>query len=180
MAQKAFAELQNVFDHISPETTQILIKEILKAKRICLYACGREGLMIKAFAMRLFHLGLDVHMVGDMTTPPVGKRDLLIVSSGPGHVSTIAALLDVAKAAKARTLITTAQPKSRDAKKADVIIHLPAQTMANDTGAKASFLPMGTLFEATQLMFFEFVVMCLRDQLRQSPGEMRKRHTNLE
>jgi 6-phospho-3-hexuloisomerase len=68
--------------------------------------------------MRLFHLGLDVHVAGDMTTPPVGKGDLLIVSSGPGKLSTVAALLEVAKKASARTLVTTTQPKSRDAKKA--------------------------------------------------------------
>ena len=72
MADQSFLELKQVFAVIPKKTKEQLIKEILKAKRICLYGVGREGLMIKAFAMRLFHLGLDVHMVGDMTTPPVG------------------------------------------------------------------------------------------------------------
>jgi 6-phospho-3-hexuloisomerase len=179
-ASLALEELRSVFHEIPASTSAILCKEILKAKRICLYGVGREGLMIKAFAMRLFHLGLDVHVVGDMTTPPVGKGDLLIVSSGPGQLSTVAALLEVAKKAKARTLVITAQPKSRDAKKADVVTHLPAQTMANDTRGKTSTLPMGTLFEMTQLLFFEFVVMMLRAEMKQTPGEMRERHTNLE
>ena len=92
----------------------------------------------------------------------------------------MAALLEVAKAAKAKTLVITAQPKSRDAKKADVMIHLPAQTMANDTTGKTSLLPMGTLFEFAQLFFFEFVVLELREKLKQKPEQMRKRHTNLE
>jgi 6-phospho-3-hexuloisomerase len=180
MAQLSLAELERTFHHIAEKTLETLIKEILKAKRICLYGCGREGLMIKAFAMRLFHLGLDVHMVGDMTTPPVAKGDLLIVSSGPGELSTVAALLEVAKTARAKTLVITAQPKSRDAKKADVVIHLSAQTMASDQGKTTSFLPMGTLFEFTQLLFFEFAVMVLRERLKQKPADMRKRHTNLE
>ena len=180
MSEQSFAELSQVFGAIPDTTVEMLLKEITKAKRICLYGVGREGLMIKAFAMRLFHLGLDVHMVGDMTTPPVAKGDLLIVSSGPGKLSTVAALLEVAKAAKARSLVITAQPKSRDAKKADVVIYLPAQTMASDTGSKTSFLPMGTLFEMTQMLLFEFVVMLLRERLNQSPIEMRSRHTNLE
>ena len=29
--------------------------------------------MMKALCMRLMHLGLDAHMVGDMTTPPVAR-----------------------------------------------------------------------------------------------------------
>ncbi len=180
LADRALEELRNVFHTIPATTADTLVKEILKAKRICLYGVGREGLMVKAFAMRLFHLDLAVHVVGDMTTPPVGKGDLLVVSSGPGQLSTIAALLETAKNAKAKTLVITAQPKSRDAKKADVVIHLPAQTMANDTKAKTSVLPMGTLFEMTQLLFFEFVVMLLKETLGQSSSEMRKRHTNLE
>ncbi len=180
MSEQSFTELSQVFQSIPDTTVESLIKEILKVKRICLYGVGREGLMIKAFAMRLFHLGLDVHMVGDMTTPPVAKGDLLMVSSGPGKLSTVAALLEVAKEAKAKTLVITAHPKSRDARKADVTIHLPAQTMANDKDAKSSFLPMGTLFEFTQLLFFEFIVMVLRERLNQKPTEMRSRHTNLE
>ncbi len=180
LADQSFLELKQVFGIIPEKTKEQLIKELLKAKRICLYGVGREGLMIKAFAMRLFHLGLDVHMVGDMTTPPVGKGDLFLVSSGPGQLSTVAALLEVAKNAKAKTLVITAQPKSRDAKKADVIIHLPAQTMASDTTGKTSLLPMRTLFEFAQLFFFEFVVLELRERLKQKPSAMRKRHTNLE
>jgi 6-phospho-3-hexuloisomerase len=179
-ASLALEELRGVFDNITANTPETLCREILKAKRICLYGVGREGLMMEAFAMRLFHLGLDVHVVGDMTTPPVSKGDLLIVSSGPGRLSTVTALLEVAKKAGARTLVITAQLKSHDAKKADVIIYLPAQTMANDTKAKTSILPMGTLFEMTQLLFFEFAVMDLKEKLGQTSNDMRKRHTNLE
>lgn len=179
-ANAALEELRGVFHDITANTPETLCREILKANRVCLYGVGREGLMMKAFAMRLFHLSLDVHVVGDMTTPPAGKGDLLMVSSGPGKLSTVAALLEVAKEAKARTLVITAQPKSRDAKKADVVIHLPAQTMANDTKANTSVLPMGSLFEMTQLLFFEFVVVDLKEKLEQTNNDLRKRHTNLE
>ena len=34
--------------------------------------------------------------------------------------------------------------------KADVVTVIPAQTMADDTVANASILPMGSLFEAAQ------------------------------
>jgi 6-phospho-3-hexuloisomerase len=180
MADQALEELRSVFHNTTARAIDPLVKEILKARHICLYGVGREGLMMKAFAMRLFHLGLAAHVVGDMTTPPVGKGDLLIVSAGPGAFSTVLGLMGVAKADKARTVVITAQPKGKAAQQADVVIHLPAQTMANDTKGKTSVLPMGTLYEAAQLLFFEFIVIMLRDKLKQKPSEMRSRHTNLE
>jgi 6-phospho-3-hexuloisomerase len=42
--------------------------------------------------MHRMHLGLDAHVVGDMTTPPVGKGDVLIDSACPGFFSTVMAL----------------------------------------------------------------------------------------
>jgi 6-phospho-3-hexuloisomerase len=180
MANQALEELRSVLYATTANAVDPLIKEILKAKRICLYGVGREGLMMKAFAMRLFHLGLNAHVVGDMTTPPVGKGDVLIVSAGPGTFSTVLGLMSVAKADKARTVVITAQPKGKAASQADVVIYLPAQTMANDTKGSTSVLPMGTLYEATQLLFFEFIVIMLRDKMKQKPSEMRSRHTNLE
>jgi len=154
--------------------------EILKAWRIACYGVGREGLMMKALCMRLMHLGLNANVVGDMTTPPVGKGDLLIASAGPGSFSTVMALLDVAREAGARTMVVTAQPAGPAPKSADVVIELPAQTMANDQGGPASLLPMGSLYEAAQLVFFDLISILLREKTGQTPEQMRARHTNLE
>ena len=41
---------------------------ILSADRIFVAGKGRSGLQMKAFAMRLMHLGLSVHVVDDVTT----------------------------------------------------------------------------------------------------------------
>jgi 6-phospho-3-hexuloisomerase len=131
--------------------------------------------------MRLFHLGLDTHVLGDMTTPPVGKGDVLFVSAGPGHFSSIAALSDVARQAGAKVVCITAEPSGAVPRAADHVVHLPAQTMAADQGAAAtSILPMGSLFEGLMFLFFELLVLDLRDQLDVSPDAMRANHTNLE
>ena len=64
---------------------------------------------------------------------------------------------------------------------ADLVLHIPAQTMANDQGAVAmSVLPMGSLFEGAQYLAFELLILALRDHLAVSPQAMRARHTNLE
>lgn len=158
-----------------------LAEMLAGARRIACHGVGREGLMMKALTMRLFHLGLDAHVVGDMTTPPIGAGDVLFVSAGPGHFATVAALADVARAAGARVICITAEPDGAVPRRADLVVTLPAQTMASDQGAVArSVLPMGSLFEALMFLFFEILVLDLRERLGVSAEAMRANHTNLE
>jgi 6-phospho-3-hexuloisomerase len=180
LARRALAEVAGVFTPATTSAAERMGSEILGARRIACFGVGREGLMMRALCMRLMHLGLNAHVVGDMTTPQVGEGDLLLVSAGPGAFSTVMGLLGVAKSAGARTVVITAQPKGEAARAADVVIHLPAQTMADDTGAGAGLLPMGSLFEAAQLIFFDLITILLRERTGQTPEQMRARHTNLE
>src|SRR6476660_1908531 len=117
LARGALADLGEVFAAIPEDAADPLIEAILGARRIALYGAGREGLAIKGFAMRLFHMGRDAHVVGDMTTPPLGPGDLLIVTSGQGQLATAEALVATARAAGARTAIVTAQPDGATARK---------------------------------------------------------------
>jgi 6-phospho-3-hexuloisomerase len=180
MGRRALAEVGGVLDAVSVQDVEAICSEIRAARRIACHGVGREGLMMKALCMRLMHLGLDAHMVGDMTTPPVGDGDLLLASAGPGWFSTVDALVGVARDAHARTLVVTAQPDGRVPRTADVVVHLPAQTMADDRGGEPSLLPMGSLYEAAQLVLFDLVSIMLREQTGQAPDGMRERHTNLE
>src|SRR5438876_4224756 len=132
MASQALKDLEKVFAALASDTGERLCAEIVRARRIACYGVGREGLMMKALCMRLMHLGLDAHVVGDMTVPPISSGDLLLASAGPGEFSTVLALMRVAHGAGARTLVVTAEPQGLAAREADVVIHLPAQTMAHD------------------------------------------------
>ena len=178
--QSALEELGGVFTRIDDNAVNAAVEEIAAAKRIAVHGVGREGLQMKGLAMRLFHLGLDASVVGDMTTPPIGKGDLLIVSAGPGYFGTVTALMEVARKAGARTLLVTAQPGGASAKAADRVLVIPAQTMADDRGPSASVLPMGSLFEGAQYLLFEVMILKLRDRLGITPEAMRANHTNLE
>jgi 6-phospho-3-hexuloisomerase len=182
MAQQVFTEAGAVFSALAPDTADRLCDELTSARRIACFGVGREGLMIRAFCMRLMHLGFDAHVVGDMSTPPIGPGDVLIISAGPGEFSTALALQGVARDAGARTVVVTAQPDGDASRLADTMIHLPAQTMANDLDRDAtpSLLPMGSLFELAELVFFDLVAILLQRRTGQSPELMRGRHTNLE
>jgi len=175
----ALDEIREVLEDGSAAEVDRLCDELLKARRIACYGVGREGLMMRALCMRLMHLGMDAHVVGDMTTPPLGPGDLLVVSAGPGSFSTVRALAGVAHSAGARVAAVTAQPTGEVPSAADVVIHLRAQTMADDKGGQ-SVLPMGSLYEAAMLIFFDIVSIVLRERTAQTMDSMRSRHTNLE
>lgn len=179
---RAASEIGGAVSRIDPAQADAAMDMIAGAHRIALYGVGREGLMMKALAMRLFHLGLDAHVIGDMSTPPLAAGDLLIVSAGPGHFSTVSALAQTAKDAGAATLCITAQPDGETARACDAVLVLPAQTMADDmkSDAAASLLPMGSLFEGVEYIAFELLVLALRDRLGENAETMRARHTNLE
>ena len=176
----ALADLGHVFDSLDDRQVDQAVKFIAESKRIALYGVGREGLQIKGFCMRLFHLGLAAWMVGDMTTPPIGQGDLLVVSAGPGCFSTVKALMGVARTSGARVLLVTAEPEGECAALADMVLQLPAQTMANDLKPNVSVLPMGSVYEGAQFVLFEVMVLKLRDRLGISAEDMRANHTNLE
>ena len=177
----AAAELGAAASRVDPAEVADLIAVIANAHRIALYGVGREGLMMRALAMRLYHLGLDAHVVGDMSCPPLGPGDLLIVSAGPGDFSTVAGLVNVAHRAGATTACITAQPGAPVPTACNHVLTIPAQTMADDQApAPASVLPMGSLFEGAQYLVFEILILHLRDHIGATPAAMRARHTNLE
>ncbi|HLW90183.1 MAG TPA: 6-phospho-3-hexuloisomerase [Roseiarcus sp.] len=180
IANRALDDLARVFSRLAPDAEDALVEAIASARRIAIYGAGREGLQMDGFAMRLFHMGRDVHVVGDMTTPPIGPGDLLFVSSGPGASNIGDALIRVAREAGAKIAVVTAQPKGRTPGLADVVFHIPAQTMADDQGASVSALPMGSLFETAQMILFEMIILKLRARLGETAETMRARHTNLE
>ena len=179
--QSALSELAGVFDKIDDASVDKALDMIAKARSTVVFGGGREKLQIMGLAMRLYHLGLKVAVEGDMTTPPVGKGDLFMITCGPGEISTALALLDVAKKAGAKILVVTAQPKGRAGAYADFVLTIPAQTMADDQGArKSSVLPMGSLYEGALFVLFEVMILKLRDRLKIDPEAMRANHTNLE
>ena len=181
LATRAAGEIRDAVAAIAPSGMEGVVGALASARRIACHGVGREGLMMRALAMRLYHLGLDAHVVGDMSCPPVGPGDLLLVSAGPGAFSTVEALIGVARAAGARVACVTAQPQGRAPQAADIILHIPAQTMADDSGAaKTSVLPMGSLFEGALFVLFEVMVLKLKARLDISADDMRANHTNLE
>lgn len=177
----ALAELGEVFTRMDEDAVDAACAAIVKAKQVAVCGCGREALQLKGFAMRLFHLGVPVAVVGDITMPALGPGDILLASSGPGELATVLTLMKLAKEAGAKNLLLTAEAGSSAAKLADLTLLIPAQTMASDQGdARSSVLPMGSLYEGAMFVLFEVMVLKLKTMLGVAPEAMRGRHTNME
>lgn len=175
----AAGELAAVVGGLDDALLDPVVAAIAGARRVMLYGCGREGLMMRALAMRLHHLGVTVCVQGDMSAFPLGAGDLFLCAAGPGELSTGSALCGVARAAGARIVVITAEPDGSTSRMADTLLVIPAQTMARDVGG-SSVLPMGSLFEGAMFLVFEALVLRLRDALGETPASMRARHTNME
>lgn len=177
---RSIKELKGVADALSSSEMVSLAGEVAEARRIALYGVGREGLVMRGLGMRLYHLGLDAHVVGSMDCPPIGKGDSLLVSAGPGSFSTVVALMNVASSAGARTVVFTAEPNGAASRLADAVLNVPAQTMASDQSTRESVLPMGSLYELSLWLYCDLFVLALQERLGVSYDRMRSRHTNLE
>jgi 6-phospho-3-hexuloisomerase len=182
-AGRALDEVGAAVRSVAGEDLDAIADELLAARRIACYAGGREGLVLRGLVMRLFHAGLDVHYAGEMTCPAVGAGDLVVLSCGPGRISTVEALAGVARRDGARVLCFTAQPQEPPADRADRVVTVRAQTMADDLpggSASAAVLPMGSAYEIALFVLVDLISNRVRARRGESTEQMRSRHTNLE
>ena len=178
-ARSILNEIDRVLTGVDQDEVYAFVRTILAADTTFVHGLGREGLVMRGFAMRLMHLGLPTAVVGDMTTPPVDKGDLFLVSCGPGYLSTVDALTTVALDAGATVAMITSQPEAALPQCADLRLTLPAQTMAEQEGS-TSQQAMGSVFEQAMWILLDSIVPILQAWRGQHNDDLRRRHTNLE
>ncbi|HEU4394047.1 MAG TPA: 6-phospho-3-hexuloisomerase [Planctomycetota bacterium] len=169
-----YRELTHIAAGLPREEAGALARAIRRARRVFLGGMGRSGLMMRAFAMRLMQLGVEVHVVGDTTTPSIGRRDLLILGSRYGRSGSLAHYVDIARRERARVAVVTMDARTPLARSADLVATIPVPE------GGPSKQPLGTLFEQSLLVYLDAVVLLLKRLLHKTEGAMRRRHTNLE
>ena len=177
LVQTVVDENRKVLEAVSETEIERLVAEIEKAKTIQLFALGRMQASMRAFAMRLKHMGLDTYVVFDTTTPMLGKGDLLIVNCAVTAVDL--SIIKLAKKAGARVCTLTAHPENEQGRMADLTVLVPGQIFGTKPEIH-SVQPMASLLEQALFLFEDIVVMMLMEKRGISTQEMQKRHTNLE
>jgi len=185
------SKVRSIANGISDEDIEGLIREILGAKRVYVMGAGRSGLVAKAFAMRLMHLGLTSYVVGETVTPALSGEDLVVVFSGSGETKTVADIAESAKEIGGRLCLITAKRESRIGRIADccVVIESQRDTNGDETaefeirqmmGKHKSFAPLGTLFETASVIFADAVISRLMEIKEINVDALKGRHVNIE
>ena len=172
-------EISEVVAQLDEDELAVLVEAILRANRVFVCGAGRSLLMMRAFAMRLMHIGVEAYVVGETITPAIEAGDLLIAGSGSGETMTTLAIVKAAATRGARTVAITAHPQSPVAQACDRVVEIPARIVGVDNQA-VSQQPPGSLFEQCLLVLGDALVMWLMDKLGASYDQIRARHTKLE
>lgn len=172
-------EISGVFQSVDPAQVAALVTELRLADKIFVTGAGRSGLVLKMAAMRLMHLGLTVHVVGEITAPAIRSGDLLLAASGSGTTAGVVKAAETAAAQGARIAAYTTNAGSPLAKAASAVVIIPA-AQKTDHGSNLSRQYSGSLFEQVLFATTEAVFQGLWDEDAATPEELWQRHANLE
>jgi len=157
--------------------------------KVLVMGAGRSGLVGRAFAMRLLHLGYNAYVLGDTIVPAIGEKDIAIAISGSGRTRLILTAAEAAKEAKAKLVAITSYPDSPLAKIADIVVEVPGRTKYSTNedyfarqilGITEPLAPLGTLFEDTTQIFLDGIVAELMRRLNKKEEDLRMIHANIE
>ncbi|HPA09160.1 MAG TPA: 6-phospho-3-hexuloisomerase [Methanoregulaceae archaeon] len=185
------SKIRDTAASLSDSETEAFLSAIQSAERIYVMGAGRSGLVAKAFAMRLMHLGFISFVVGETITPAMQQKDLLVIFSGSGRTKTIADIADTAKEIGGRIALITSNRDSKISRMADVIVIIENQRdqvrdetaefeIRQMTGEHKSFAPLGTLFETAAMVFADACISRLMEVSMIDEKELKNRHANIE
>src|SRR4051812_19554007 len=152
---------------------------VAAAPRVFVLGAGRSGLALRMTAMRLMHLGLDVHVVGEVTTPAITRGDLLLTASGSGTTTAIVRAAGTAAGIGADVVLITTAGDSDLASAAAVALVVPAAAKLDRSGT-ASMQYAGGLFEQAVVLIGDALFHALWQRSGQSADDLWPRHSNLE
>jgi 6-phospho-3-hexuloisomerase len=169
-------ELADAFARVSPDELHALGRRLVAASRVFVAGAGRTGLMIKAFGMRLMHLGRTVFAAGETVTPAIEKSDLLVAASCSGTTVSVLEYVRRARQIGASVFAVTAEADSPLAQWADGRLLLPTEPGAG----RASEQFGNSLFEQVLMVVLDALVLHLQRALHTPADAMAARHANLE
>ena len=172
-------ELDSTLSAVNEAEIAVAQRMILSAKRVFVTGAGRSGLALRMAAMRLMHLGLTVHVTGEITAPAIARGDLLIVASGSGTTAGAVHAAEVARKVGADVLALTTAPESKLGVLAQGLVVIPAATKQDHGGARSEQYA-GALFEQSVLLLTDAMFQRMWRERGESAEELWKRHANLE
>ena len=173
------ATLVDALAQLNPLSLERAVSELHAAKSVFVLGAGRSGLALRMTAMRLMHLGLTVHVVGEVTTPAIGRGDVLLVASGSGTTEAIVRSAKTAIDVGAIVITLTTATNSPLAGLSSVLVEVPAAEKL-DRAATKSVQYAGSLFEQAVVTIGDAFFHSLWLRSGRSADDLWPRHANLE
>jgi len=181
LIEAIIADIGRALGQVEPTQVDDICAAILAADRVFIAGKGRSGLQMRAFAMRLMHLGWTAHVVDDVTTPAIGAGDLLLIGSSSGRTGSLLRYIDTAREAGATLAVFTGNLDSPIAEAAKSIVHIRATNFkAGRKSGVDSVLVMGSLFEHCLGLLCDLIIIRLKAAREIDEAAMNARHANLE
>lgn len=150
-----------------------MIESFDKSRSIFVVGIGRSGLVARAFAMRLMHLGYSTFVFGETITPRIGKGDLLLAISGSGETGYVVAIAKKAKELGAKVVAITSSQNSTLARLSDLTVLIKSKFGKEI----ANIAPLGTVFELTSMLFFDSLIAEIMERKKLREEDLAKRHS---
>ncbi|EOI53509.1 6-phospho-3-hexuloisomerase [Enterococcus gilvus] len=182
VAYTAAMELAGTLKKVDQRQMDRLVEAISQAKRIFVSGAGRSLLMLKGFAMRLMHLGYEVYVVGEVTTPAFLPEDLLILASASGETSSLVQTAKKAREIGGDIISFTIFPESTLARLSTGVVKISAYTdkrPESETNQKG-ILPGGSMFEEAVLLLADSLIVELALEQKIPTDRAFEKHANLE
>ncbi len=178
--QLVLQELANSLGSINEEEIEKLIEIILSSRKVFFVGVGRVLLSLQAIAKRWAHLGIDTHIVGEITEPAITSEDVLIVGSGSGTTLFPAGIAQKAHHLGAKIIHIGSNPNSGLKDIACLMVRIPVRTKCYLKDEIDSLQPMTSLFEQTLLLLGDIVAKMIIDRKKLDMKELWQYHANLE
>ncbi len=178
LTEKVLEEHRKVLLDVDDKEVEMLLDAIAEAKCIQVFGMGRMKCAVRAFVMRLMHMGFDAHVVYDTTCPNIGPGDLLIANAACTTIGYT--VMQFAEKHGAKVVAITANPKSKAAALCDFTVNLKGQVHGGRDYEIPSIQPMAALFEQAIFVFEDIIIQLLMKKLNITAEQMAKRHTNVD
>jgi len=172
-SQAITGQIGTVLSRVSAEEVEAVCDRLAGATAVFVTGEGRSGLVGRCFAMRLTHLGLRVHFVGDSTAPALRPGEVLVAVSGTGGTAVTQTVARLARQVGGQVIAVTADRGSPLASLAGLTLVVPAD-LDDITQYGRS------LFEQCALIALDVIAQQLQLSLGQTREQMDVRHANLE
>ena len=173
-------ELHTSLGVVKEEELEKLIELVLSARKVFFIGVGRVMLSLQAMAKRWNHLGIECHLVGEITEPAITPDDILIVGSGSGTTLFPAGIAQKAHKIGAKIVHIGSNPNSGLKDICTLMVRIPVRTKFYLEDEIDSQQPMTSLFEQTLMLLGDVVAKMIIDRKELDMKGLWQYHANLE